>query len=243
MQQKQIVQILTIILSLSITIVLTAPVNNVTDNVMVEDLRYQDPTPSTSSPPCQNYAHHNSVPQLVFPTCMSSSSPEGLRNVVIHGMACACDLNTHDVQKRDDYYYTVGIGAHKLHTRGATFNNARKVCIEEGGHLAVIDSVAEEQVLLDLFKRSGPMRNVSQEEQAFIGIHDLFAEGEWVTVLGDSLYKYGYTKWSNRWDGQPDNGGGVQHCGTLLKEGEMDDVNCNIQLAFFCEMPGIRLAH
>ncbi|XP_063977848.1 hemolymph lipopolysaccharide-binding protein-like [Diachasmimorpha longicaudata] len=246
MPLKQIIQIMSLYYLLSTPMVLTASVNNTTKNATTEDFHYQDPTsssPPTSAPPCQNFTHHNGLSQLIFPTCTSPVNSAGLRNLVIQGMACTCDLNTHDVQRRDDYFYTVGVGAHKLHTRGATFNNARKVCMEEGGHLAVIDSVAEEQVLLDLFKQSGPMRNVTREDQAFIGIHDLFAEGEWVTVLGDSLHKYGYTKWSNLWGGQPDNGGGVQHCGTLLKGGEMDDVNCNIQFPFFCEIPSIRLAH
>lgn len=100
--------------------------------------------PSSPIPPCKEFSRD--VPHLAFPVCTSTRGAEGLRNVVIHGMACTCDLNTHDIQKRDDYHYTVGIGAHKLHTIGATFNNARKICSEEGAHLAIIDSLAEEQV-------------------------------------------------------------------------------------------------
>lgn len=97
---------------------------------------------------------------------------------------------------------------------------------------------------MNLFKQyASNLRNVTNNEQAFIGIHDLFFEGDWVTILGDSIHKNGYTKWSDRWGVQPDNGGGVQNCGTLLKEGGMDDVSCNAQFAFFCEIPGIRIAH
>lgn len=96
---------------------------------------------------------------------------------------------------------------------------------------------------MTLFHNAKNIRNVTGNEQAFIGIHDLFFEGDWVTVLGDSLHKYGYAKWSDRWGGQPDNGGLVQNCGTLLKDGGMDDVSCNAQFAFFCEIPGIRIAH
>ncbi|KAG8036840.1 hypothetical protein G9C98_004162, partial [Cotesia typhae] len=229
-------------------IVLSVPNNRVIREVdSVEQVNSQstEMTPSTSQSavPCHDLSEHRGIPQLVFPMCTSTNGLEGLRNVVIHGMACTCDLNTHDVHKRDDYQYTPGIGAHKLHTRGATFNNARRICNEEGGNLAIIDSLAEERVLLDLFKRAVGIRNVTNEDQALIGIHDLFSEGEWVTILGESLHKNGYTKWSDRWGGQPDNGGGVQNCGSLLKEGGMDDVSCNAQFAFFCEIPGIRIAH
>jgi len=33
-----------------------------------------------------------------------------------------------------------------LHTRAAMWNDARKICNEEGGHLAIINSIAEEHV-------------------------------------------------------------------------------------------------
>ena len=97
---------------------------------------------------------------------------------------------------------------------------------------------------MELFKNSGAIRGAVSTDEAFIGIHDLYNEGDWVTILGDSLHKSGYTKWSELWGGQPDNGGGVQHCGALLKDGSgMDDVNCNIRYAFFCEIDVIRVAY
>ncbi|KAK2587944.1 hypothetical protein KPH14_004031 [Odynerus spinipes] len=50
---------------------------------------------------------------------------------------------------RDDYRCTPGIGSHKLHTRAKVWNEARKICIEEGGHLAIVNSVAEAHVRFD----------------------------------------------------------------------------------------------
>ncbi|XP_043287181.1 hemolymph lipopolysaccharide-binding protein-like [Venturia canescens] len=215
-------------------------------SVPVESTTEPSTTENTtmSPPPCsRSDTNGGYLPNVIFPQCTASLAPESLRNMVIHGMACACDLSTRGVPKRDDYQYTPGLGAHKLHTRAATFNEARKVCNEEGGHLAVIDSLAEEQVLLDLFRAASTIRGAVNTDQAFIGTHDLYNEGDWVTILGDSLHRNGYTKWSDQWGGQPDNGGGVQHCGALLKSGGMDDVNCNIRFAFFCEIPAIQPAY
>jgi len=97
------------------------------------------------------------------------------------------------------------------------------------------------QVLLNIFKRAGPFKGTEIQNEAFLGLHDLYKEGEWVTVLGDSLAKTGYSKWSKKWGGQPDNGGGIQHCGALVaNEGSMDDMACEIMLPFFCELPLIR---
>jgi len=69
------------------------------------------------------------------------------RNMMVHGMMCMCNVGTMGQGTlRDDYHYAIGIGAHKLHTRTATWNEARKACNDEGGHLAIINSIAEENV-------------------------------------------------------------------------------------------------
>ncbi|XP_072753635.1 hemolymph lipopolysaccharide-binding protein-like [Anoplolepis gracilipes] len=165
------------------------------------------------------------------------------QNVMVHGMLCTCNVALRGASMRDDYHYTVGIGAHKMHTRAVTWNEARKLCNEEGGHLAIINSIAEEHVLLEIFNRSGPVKGAAYPEEAFLGIHDLYKEGEWVTLLGDSLAKTGYTRWSDKWGGQPDNGGGKQHCGALMKEGGMDDVACDVPFPFLCELPLMQALH
>lgn len=62
-------------------------------------------------------------------------------------MSCKCIAGpSHHPLIREDYVYTPGIGSHKLHTNAKTWNEARKVCNEEGGHLAIINSHAEESV-------------------------------------------------------------------------------------------------
>ena len=96
---------------------------------------------------------------------------------------------------------------------------------------------------MEIFNRSGPVKGASYEDVAFLGIHDLYKEGEWVTIKGDSLFKTGYTKWSDKWGGQPDNGGGKQNCGVFLKEGGLDDVSCEVPFAFFCEISNVQFLH
>ena len=51
---------------------------------------------------------------------------------------------------REDYVRTPGIGSHKLHTEALSWNDARRACMEEGAHLAVINSKAEETVRIVL---------------------------------------------------------------------------------------------
>ncbi|XP_071558487.1 hemolymph lipopolysaccharide-binding protein-like [Temnothorax nylanderi] len=208
----------------------------------------QDAAASINNPesgcPCLTSVNSSTIPgQSDWMTQQSRQHLEQFysQNVMLHGMMCSCNVAMRGAPMRDDYHYTVGIGAHKLHTRAATWNDARKFCNEEGGHLAIVNSIAEEHILLDIFNRSGPIKGAVYPNEAFLGIHDLYAEGEWVTVLGDSLAKTGYTRWSDKWGGQPDNGGGKQHCGALMKEGGMDDVACDVPFPFLCELPLMRV--
>lgn len=99
------------------------------------------------------------------------------------------------------------------------------------------------QILLDIFNQSGPIKGAAYPNEALLGIHDLYKEDDWVTVLGDSLAKTGYTRWSDKWGGQPDNGGGTQHCGALMKEGGLDDVSCDVPFPFLCELPLMQVLH
>ncbi|XP_029052995.1 uncharacterized protein LOC114880779 [Osmia bicornis bicornis] len=159
------------------------------------------------------------------------------RNMMVHGTVCVCNLPIQGTPPRDDYKYTSGIGSHKFHTRAESWNKARKICNEEGGHLAIINSYAEQRVLMQLFNQSSPVIGGGYVDEAFLGIHDLYTEGDWVTILGDPLAKTGFDVWSDKWGGQPDNAGGVQHCGAMLMDGTMDDIKCDVPYGFFCEIP------
>ncbi|XP_076235829.1 uncharacterized protein LOC143180171 [Calliopsis andreniformis] len=131
--------------------------------------------------------------------------------------------------ERDDYTVTPEVGVHKLHLRKRKWNHARKSCMEEGGHLAVINTAREEKVIQDLI-------NKENLTEAYIGIHDLYEEGDWVTLTGENVYDMPYVKWSTLWPNLPDNYGGNQNCGVLRKEGGMDDVDCALLHPYVCEI-------
>ncbi|KAG8035037.1 hypothetical protein G9C98_001527 [Cotesia typhae] len=88
--------------------------------------------------------------------------------------------------------------------------------------------------MLKIWRRSGPVENPTHglRSQAFIGIHSLNVKGHWETIDGESPK---YINWSQDWAGerQPSSPS-IQKCGSLLKQGKMDDVECYFKLGFFC---------
>lgn len=77
--------------------------------------------------------------------------------------------------------------------------------------------------------------------RVWLGVHDIFKEGAFTTVLDEELESVNYTKWAdfNTWK-QPDNGGGTyssQNCVTLVNRGEagMDDFTCDSKLPYICK--------
>ncbi|AEE09593.1 lectin [Cotesia vestalis bracovirus] len=124
--------------------------------------------------------------------------------------------------------------SYTFHSTPATFDEAKSICKQEGGSLAVVTSQEAEDEMLRIWRRSGPILNPTNglKLQAYIGIHSLNKEGHWETIDGESPR---YINWSQDWAGgrQPSTPS-VQKCGSLLKQGGMDDVECYFKLAFFC---------
>jgi hypothetical protein len=76
------------------------------------------------------------------------------------------------------------VGYYKFHTTPKTWDEARLTCQQEGGHLVVINSEAESKVLQSLFAGVKKVEGVSHNDYAFVGFHDRFVEGEYLTVFG-----------------------------------------------------------
>ncbi|KAH9637616.1 hypothetical protein HF086_010799 [Spodoptera exigua] len=128
----------------------------------------------------------------------------------------------------------IGTQIYTFHRHAATFDEAQNICKQNGGRIAVITSRAQEPELVRMFKTSGPVINASHgwNRQAFIGIQ-YRGSGLWQTLDGKPAP---YLNWSRNWSGgiQPSNPD-RQRCGSLLLQGAMDDVQCSVRLAFFCE--------
>ena len=62
------------------------------------------------------------------------------------GISCQCQTQPSNDPWKDDYVYTSGIGSHRLFTQAKQWNDARKICHNEGAHLAIINSREEESV-------------------------------------------------------------------------------------------------
>ncbi|KAJ8676064.1 hypothetical protein QAD02_011850 [Eretmocerus hayati] len=141
----------------------------------------------------------------------------------------------------EDYCYISGIGIYKLHEDLAEWNDARRICTSEGGHLAIINSEEEAAALAEMYTDSDLMSKPGRPSQnVLLGFHDMYNEGEFVTILGQPLDEAGYNEWSDLWGQAPNNDdhwGHEQNCGALAVDGQLNDVACGSEFGFICEIP------
>lgn len=114
-----------------------------------------------------------------------------------------------------------GIGNYKFNiSHKATFSEALYKCSSEGGHLAIINSEEEADIIKKLY--------AGQTLGAYLGFHDLIKEGEFITIFGQPLNETGYSTWHS---GEPHNNG----CGCFFPDGLLRDCSCEQKLHFICE--------
>ncbi|PSN36987.1 hypothetical protein C0J52_15834 [Blattella germanica] len=132
---------------------------------------------------------------------------------------------------KQNYELYPGQGYYKLHTKHSNWQEAKKICAEEGAHLAIINS-SEETETLRILRRRTPRSYTWVDNQPFIGISDLENEGEWKTIFDMPLNQTGFTQWARR---GPD-GGRQENCGDiLLGIGKLNDSPCEAVRPFICE--------
>nr|CAD7443028.1 unnamed protein product [Timema bartmani]CAD7451837.1 unnamed protein product [Timema tahoe] len=124
-----------------------------------------------------------------------------------------------------------GVGYYKLHAEAKKWDDARRACTEEGAHLAIVNSEEESKALQKL------LESEAKTSFALIGFHDLFTEGAFVTIFGQPLKESGFYRWSST--KEPNNLGQEpgEDCGSIHKNGGLNDFNCNAPLPFICELP------
>lgn len=126
---------------------------------------------------------------------------------------------------RGDYEIIPKVGAYKIHNRKLNWNDARKVCLAEGAQLAQLDTERKSN-LFKVWKLEKGLTGL------WLGFHDQFEKGSWVTVTGESMDTLNYHPWMN---GEPNNSGGSEDCGILWAAG-VNDLNCDTKETFICEI-------
>jgi hypothetical protein len=79
------------------------------------------------------------------------------------------------------------MGYYKLHSTPRTWEDAWRTCAVEGAHLAIINSEAEARYLQLAFARFPKITGGSHNDYAFVGAHDMLAEGQFVTIFGEDV--------------------------------------------------------
>ncbi|XP_063223715.1 macrophage mannose receptor 1 isoform X2 [Bacillus rossius redtenbacheri] len=130
----------------------------------------------------------------------------------------------------DGHYYKL------VKSPGRNWAEARESCQEDGGDLAVIDSQEEADFLLQLFSKD-PSRWDQYVYEAFVGVTDQASEGNFLTVNGRTLNSTGFDHWLPN---EPNNGDGVrsseEDCVTFHKGRAYNDVDCDREMPYFCEV-------
>lgn len=74
-------------------------------------------------------------------------------------------------------------------------------------------------------------------DQAWIGVHDLFEETKFVTVLDEELADVGYANWTSVYGVQEPNNSNDQDCVCIVNRGGgMDDNWCGTKMSYICKI-------
>ncbi|XP_067004844.2 hemolymph lipopolysaccharide-binding protein [Anabrus simplex] len=154
----------------------------------------------------------------------------GKERIILTTMATTTELKSS--VPRDDYELFPGLGFYKLHTNGENWQTARSICAQEGGHLIVINSDAEAEVVKKFFSRKTKFTGTTDNNYIFVGVHDSLKEGQYMAVTGEPLDRTGYSRWES---GQPNDRKSEQNYIAAQKDGLLHDVVNNAKLVFICE--------
>ncbi|XP_046737163.1 hemolymph lipopolysaccharide-binding protein-like [Diprion similis] len=137
--------------------------------------------------------------------------------------------------RRADYTYPPGASSgYKVHTKAVLWPKARGICVEEGGHLAVLNSVAEANLVTEIFRNSERITGSQYPDFASIGFHSLFEpEVEFVTIYDETLQKAGYNQWMKYRPGL----NGKRLYESLHITGGLNNHSTDTLLGFICELP------
>ncbi|KAM3956941.1 C-type mannose receptor 2-like [Aphomia sociella] len=136
----------------------------------------------------------------------------------------------------DKYYLESKTGnCYKFHNTCQSWRRAYMTCVAEGGHLAIINSIEEADLLQKLYaKYAAAEIPCKYNHLVLLGFWDWNEDETWLTINGDTLEEAGFMKWAN---GSPDNkvSSKDQHCGAIYRTGSMTKMWCSVPAPFICE--------
>nr|QWY13103.1 IML6 [Mythimna separata] len=126
---------------------------------------------------------------------------------------------------------------YKFHKVARNFSRAALACASEGGHLAIVNSDTEAQVLKDVFATI-PGKDIMFgmpavfQDVALIGFYDWGERGDWRTIHGQTLSEAGFSKFNA---GEPNGAHVGEFCGSIHRSGLLNDLLCDTPCVFICE--------
>ncbi|CAG4979142.1 unnamed protein product [Parnassius apollo] len=122
---------------------------------------------------------------------------------------------------------------YRLHDLATNWEQARQICEAEGTSLLVPGSLEEVENIKLLISNMK-----SYYTAIFIGIHDQFSEGDFVTIRGEPITgSILELLWD---DGRPDNRNYSEDCVVMTREGLLDDRPCYDIYPFVCKILGTK---
>ncbi|PSN55268.1 hypothetical protein C0J52_05847 [Blattella germanica] len=104
----------------------------------------------------------------------------------------------------------------------------KKICEEDGGHLLVLNSDAEAEGVNTLLAK-----HALENLWIWIGFHDRYEEGNYVTIFNETLREAGYLNWAS---GEPSHNSG-QDCGVIKYRTGLGVGVCDLAgRPFICEI-------
>ncbi|XP_048483403.1 uncharacterized protein LOC119692904 isoform X2 [Plutella xylostella] len=116
---------------------------------------------------------------------------------------------------------------YKFHQVRRNWTRAFMTCAAEGAHLAIINSDAEAKYLTTLFPPEG---GTLELDLAHLGFQDYGERGVWRTIHGETIQNTTYEVWAG-----PDNAPPGEYCGSMFRNGKLNDVWCDRRFYFICE--------
>ena len=85
------------------------------------------------------------------------------------------------------YELVPGLGYYKMHTVAEKWDDARKICMQEGTHLLILNSGAEMDAVKSIWSKNLNISGSNFPDYIYVGVHDRFNEGDFITILGTAV--------------------------------------------------------